>query len=284
MPRHRPVRGLRRPLGDVQDVRPDTPPVGQPPARRSAHRPASAQLLGQLVPQVTAGLHEQGPVDRLVRHVHHCPGREPPPQPPRDLFRRPAQLQLVLDHCPQPRPPAQLRLLRSGRPGPRGSICGQRSIAGPAAVAGDLPRERRRRPTQPGGDRSERVACSQAAGDLFPLSQAQRQLPPTPWHRPDPTGALEQVPHGRRVPAHLPRQHLHRLPRPPPTPHLIDLRRRQRRPHHQPPPHPLAEAKIMKCCDDPLRPPVDRGLDVSTGPGRWPGPVVVRVAELSQRW
>ena len=144
VPGHRPIRRLGRPLGDVQRVRPQPTAVRQPSAGRATHRPLRAQVPGQLVPQVTAGLHEQRPVDRLVRHVHHRSGREPPPQPPGDLLRRPAQLQLVLDHAAQPRPPRQLRRLRPARPTPRGPIGGQRPIPQPATVARDLPRDRRR--------------------------------------------------------------------------------------------------------------------------------------------
>jgi hypothetical protein len=140
---------------------------------------------------------------------------------------------------PSPNPPAQ-------RPA--------RDSAG-ASISGDLTRHRRRRPTQPSGDHSQRQPSRQAAGDLLPLGQAQAQLPASLRHRPDPAGALEQIPHRRGVATHLARQHLHRLPRPPAAPDLIDLRRRQRRPHHPHHPIPFARAKIMKCCDDPLRPP-----------------------------
>jgi hypothetical protein len=255
MPGHRPVRRLRRPGGDVQDVRPDPAAVGQPGSLRSTHRPPRPQVAGQLVPQITAGLHEQRPVDRLVRHVHHRFGREPPPQPPGDLLRGPAQLQLVLHHAAQPRPAAQLRWLRPAPPRPRRPIRGNSPIAGSAAVRRDLPGHPRRRPTQPGRDHPQRLAGGQAAGDLLPLHQAQAQLPPPPRRRAHPTGPLEQIPHRAGMPAHLPRQHLHRPPRPPP-PHLIDLRRRQRRPRHPPTtPSPHSPREIMKCCDDSLRPP-----------------------------
>ena len=156
----------------------------------------------------------------------------------------------------------------AGGPSPGGPIGREGSVAGAAAVTGDLPRHRRGRPAQPGGDRPQRQPGGQAAGDLLPLVQAEPQFPPPPRRRPHPATALEQVPDRRGMPAHRPGQHLHRLP---------DRHRRHtsstsagdnavRTIGHHPIPSP--EAKIMKCCDDPLRPP--------RGPNGGPGAPRVR--------
>jgi hypothetical protein len=105
------------------------------------------------------------------------------------------------------------------------------------------------------------------AGDLLPLHQRQPQLSPQPRHRPDPTRTLQQIPHSRRMPAHLPGQNLDRLPGAPaaartsstsPGDNLV------RTIGHHP---SLREAKIMKCCDDPFETAPSADAHVAGGDG-----------------
>ena len=70
VPRHSPVDGLGRTFGDVEDPGPATTTIGQPGPGRTSDHPPGPQLRGELLAQCTAGLDEQGAVDRLVRHLH----------------------------------------------------------------------------------------------------------------------------------------------------------------------------------------------------------------------
>jgi hypothetical protein len=102
--RHRPVIGLGRPLADMHR----TPDLALAVADRlgvtdwAAHRPPRPQIRRQLLAQRAASLHEQRQVDRLVRHPHLRLVGKRHRQPTRDLPGRPAQLELRLDHRPQP--------------------------------------------------------------------------------------------------------------------------------------------------------------------------------------
>ena len=174
-------------------------------------------------------------------------------QPPGDLLRRPASFQFLLHHRHQPRQAREPGGLRTLRSRPRRPIRVHRAIASTATVVPDLTTDRRRRPAQPARDRPERPLRGQTTRDLLPLHQRQPQFRSSPRGWLDATTPFQQITHRRRVPTHLPRQHLHRLPRPPTTPHLIHLDRRQRCPRHNH--HIPSTPKETQCCDDPLRPP-----------------------------
>ena len=84
----RPVLDLGGSLADrdrVHDLPPAMPAGGARP--RPALHPAGPQVRCQLTLERTAGLHEQGQIDRLVRHPHLRLVGEGPDQPAGDLLR-----------------------------------------------------------------------------------------------------------------------------------------------------------------------------------------------------
>lgn len=153
--------------------------------RWAAHRPLRAQVAGQLVPQVTAGLHEQRPVDRLVRHVHHTV--------PVGNRRRGHPAICSGDHCS-----SSLFSTMPRSPGQRTNfVCFGQHARVHARWSATTARYRLRQPLratsrgtvegppQAGGDHPQRQPGDQATGDLLPLVQRQAQLPPLPRHRPN---------------------------------------------------------------------------------------------------
>jgi hypothetical protein len=84
---HRPIVGLGWPLGDVQDVRSATATIWLSLAGRASGRALGAQVRGELFAQPAAGLHEQRPVDRFVRHLHLRVVGVLGLEPARDLLR-----------------------------------------------------------------------------------------------------------------------------------------------------------------------------------------------------
>src|SRR6266705_1457119 len=63
-------------------------------------------------------------------------------------------------------------------PGASVGLCG--AVAAPTAVPFELARDRRGSTTETSGDRSRRLARCDAAGDLFPLLERQRELAAAP--------------------------------------------------------------------------------------------------------
>ena len=163
---HRPVLDLGRPLADQDHV-------GQlttaDPVERSTPRPAGAQAARQLGPQATSTLHEERLVDRLVGHPHLRLVGVILPQLPGDLLGRPAGLEEALDDPAQRSAAGQLGAPRATGAGECPGLGQVGPVAAPAAVAGHLSRDRRRRPTHCPRDTPERFATAQAAADLLAL-------------------------------------------------------------------------------------------------------------------
>ncbi len=160
----------------------------------------------QVTTQTTTALHEQAPIDRLVRHPHLLLLGKLPPQPVADLGGTVLGSQPVTDQPRQPRITGQLG--RFGTPSPTlTAVLGHtRSIVHPrnrptshtgpdpilvpipdhatmparTAITPDLPRDRRRRTTKPIRDRTHRLPTPDTDRDLLTLSQ--RQSRPRP-HR-----------------------------------------------------------------------------------------------------
>ena len=146
---HRPVVGLGGPFADVERAAELALAVHHRVAQRPAGGVSAAQIAGQLLAQRASGLHEQRQVDRLVRHAHLRVVGELHQQPPRDLLRRPAQLELRLDHRPQPLTGRQLRWLRAPSPPQRSHISRQARYRRRPPLHLDLTSHRRRRPPKP---------------------------------------------------------------------------------------------------------------------------------------
>ncbi len=123
-------------------------------------------------------LPEQGPVNPLVQDVHHCSGRQPPPQRPRDLLRRSGQL--VLDQVAQPRQASQPPRLRPDRPRPRAPGAPPTPGSHRARNCRDS-RETVEGPTQPGDPSPHRFTGDQATGNLLPLFGSRGRDPDTCW-------------------------------------------------------------------------------------------------------
>ena len=88
MPWHGAVLDTRRSLGNRDGV--DDLPARLPFRRRplaASHASARSQMRGQLALEHPARLHEQAPVDRLVRQLHRRIVRIGAHEPPRDLCR-----------------------------------------------------------------------------------------------------------------------------------------------------------------------------------------------------
>ena len=252
---HRPVLGLGRPFGDVQDVRPATAAVGQPDALGAAEHPAGAQVARSAPCAARRGTARTG-CGRCSRATPASPGRRG-----RSAFSQPAIC--CGDHrrrsfsATMPASTGfvgQLARLGPRRPRPRLPVRARGPVPPPATVGGDLTADRRRRPPQPGRDRPHRQPRRQATRDLLALRQASAGPPPAAAA---PAGSRHSAP-DRPAPCsvrqpQLPRGRLRRLPRPQPDPHLVDLLRRQ----------PLdnrlrattTSSTSRKCCADPLRAP-----------------------------
>lgn len=197
-------------------------PVGQAsPGRRVASSCAAARSARAAV---TSGLHEQRTVDGLVRHVHYCPGREPPP-PADPATRRSVPVTSAAPACPRPCPPAPATGTASsasgrppvptpcGRPRRPDSRCGHRCRR-PRETPSRAPREQ-------DSDRPQRLTGGQPAGDFSRSASASRNS-----HRYRGAGRIPPVrlsrSHRRRIAPYLPGQHV--SPPAPTATDLIDLR------------------------------------------------------------
>src|SRR4051794_29576890 len=130
--------------------------------------------------QRAARLHEQGQVDRLVRHAHSLVAGVRRLQPAGDLLRRPVLLELRRDQVAQDPVAGELARLRPPRPLPGTPIGLGSAVATAAAVSVELARDRRGRAAETGRDPSRRLARRDAARDLLPLLQRQHEPTPPP--------------------------------------------------------------------------------------------------------
>src|SRR5258708_4470647 len=269
--RHRPVGSLSWALADVDHVL-DLSAVACLVLFGLSNLVTSTQVLGQLLAEEAPALNVEGEVDRLVRNLH----RRLPwiflLQRARNLLWRPVRLETGYHLRPQPRVDRQL-----GRLGPSASI--ERRLLGivssivlTSPIPGHLARDRRGRPSNPNGNRAQRVRRRQAARDLFSLLQAERHSRPLP--RPGPNAACLMYMGTERagVPTHVASDSGPRLTSCSSRPQLSDLSLRQQ---------PLRPALLlslqrhllcagqpcllfMRCCVDPLRRPAKRA-------NRWSG-------------
>jgi hypothetical protein len=90
---HRAVFSFGRALADGHRVDQLAAALRDALAARKAHRPSAAQRPCQLAVQRTAGLDEQGQVDRFVRHPHRLVVRMIDDEASRALLRRPTPLE-----------------------------------------------------------------------------------------------------------------------------------------------------------------------------------------------
>ena len=115
MPWHGAVRGLRRAVADQDHVpQPASTRMLRALVRASLRAPGP-QAGRQLLAQRPAGLNEERPVDRLVRHAHLQVVRIVADEARRDLLRRPVLQQPTLYFTAQPRMGRQLRRLGPSR-------------------------------------------------------------------------------------------------------------------------------------------------------------------------
>jgi hypothetical protein len=146
--RHRPVLGLRRPLADQHDVAELTAALRQALAPRVAHRPPSPQAAPGANGAARHGLARTA----TGRSSRATPAPPDPRETPVAAIPRPAAATSATPARPPP-PPAtpglehQLGRLGPPRPPVGRSISGLRPVAAAAAIAGHLPRHRRRRPS-----------------------------------------------------------------------------------------------------------------------------------------
>ncbi len=164
-----------------------------------AHRATGPQPLVRALRQVPRCRQIDSAVDRLVRDPHARLVGMFAAQPRRDLLRGPVQLEPREHHRPQPLVARETRHPRP--PGfDAGTLIGDRRTVGvTAAVAGDLARDRRRRPPQPFGDRPGRKTSSDPTRDLFPLTWTQ-----VPWGASRQRGSHPTM--TQQVPAHVMRR------------------------------------------------------------------------------
>ena len=148
-------------------------------------------------------------------------------QPTCDLLRRPSPFQLLSHDASKHRVPRQLALLRPRCPRPSLLVSSRGSIAPRPPLAVDFTADRRRRPTQPGGDRPQRLPGRQSAGDLLALVEPQPPLMPLPWHGFDPAATQQIVPDRARRQAQRPAVRNHRIAHSQPRPDRINVLRRQ---------------------------------------------------------
>ena len=169
-------------------------PAGGPP------RP---QVLLQFPREHAAGLYEQGPVDRLVRHPH--PVLDPLAfERPRDLLGRPVFAQAGGHVRAQCRVHGKQAPLRTPGSPPRAIVGVHRTVLSPAPVAVDLTAHRRRRTPKRACDPPHRITASEPARNLFALEQGQRpRATPSRWrdvptslpdHREDRAGRMPDRP------------------------------------------------------------------------------------------
>lgn len=149
--------------------------------------------------------------------------REAVLEPARDLLWRPFAAQLARYCSPQAWMASQLAALRAQRPVPRRLIRRRCSIAIGAAVAADLPADRRRRTAELGGDRAQRTAFNEASRYLFAFDRAERTTRSLPSRRTDPARRREHPEDQRRLPLKPATDRAHRLPALPSIPNLRPL-------------------------------------------------------------
>jgi hypothetical protein len=209
---HSAIRGLGRPLAN-HDLGPHEGLAASARAgSRYPQRPARAQAGGQLTAQRAAALHVEGLVDRLVRDPHPRIIGEIEHKPVSDLLRAPrpgpapihsttvaaadpAHLrprnraavgpgdragETVLHVCPQRVVGGELRDLRATGASLGMPLRCRRAVHDRVAtrrcVTAQLPRNRRRRPTQTASDSTHPHLLGVKNRDLFPLSE--RQIAP----------------------------------------------------------------------------------------------------------
>lgn len=136
-----------------------------------------------------------------MRDLHGGVTRELPSQPSCDLLGRPAQSQLGFHQSPESMPLGELGLLGAAPALVGGCIGRGSSVAVPAAVAGDLAGDGRRRSAQPLGELPGRFPRSDTAGYLLTLAATQMPLRTRLRHEADaaalvqePTGVLHRIP------------------------------------------------------------------------------------------
>jgi hypothetical protein len=190
-------------------------------------------MRAQLAPQRPPRLNEQRQVDRLVRHAHRQIIRIGATQPPRDLLRRPALLELLLDDPTQPRVERQLAALRPPRPAPRRLIGVVRPVTLAAPVTVNLPRNRGVTTPDPRRDRPTALTARQTPRDLLTLPLRETPLRALPRRRPHPARRGDIPTHILRPGAELARHPPQRRPIPPQLPNPLLLALGQPEPSHR---------------------------------------------------
>ena len=221
-------------------------------APRPAQRPPGPQARRQLPAQRPAALHVERLVDRLVRHPHLRIVRELPPQPSRDLLRRPVLLQPGLHPAPAaPSFPASFAVFGRARPRPRACAC--------AATA-------RYRPPAPGcSARTSRLTVDGARPSRAAIARSDSPAA-------SPTAISSRSATDRYRPLARPRPvrlHPARLPEPRQRRHRADPRRRPRLLHPQPRPDPIPELHLhrprrRRTPTSPQQPPMIRTVATTT--------------------
>jgi hypothetical protein len=139
-----------------------------------AHGAPAAQVRNELRLQHSACLDEQRAVDRFMRHALTVIAAKLPGKPGRDLLRRPVQAQLSSDQEGQRWLLRQAAGLGTLRASPSLPIRSEGSIAGLAAVAGNLLADARGRPSHPSRHCSNGIASADPPRDLLALAQRKR--------------------------------------------------------------------------------------------------------------
>jgi hypothetical protein len=139
------------------------------PSLRDPFGTSAAQASGELPAQLTASLHVDGLVDRLVRDLHAPIVAELVLETPADRLRRPQPFEVGDDTRAQSRVGRQLRRLRSTRPLGRSAVGIHGSISVAAAVGVDLAAHRRRGAIDEPADRPQRHPFLEAEPDLDPV-------------------------------------------------------------------------------------------------------------------
>ena len=151
-------------------------------------------------------------------------------QPAGNLFRRPVQDQFTRNDL------SQLHMDRKKAPlGTQGRLPGfvsglVGSIHRTATMTCDFPAHGRHRSVQAFGNLAYRRARNEPSRKLLALTQREREERAPPDHRNKPTVMRHQTADGRMTLAECSPDLMQRLPRPPTTPHVVLLHRRQRKP------------------------------------------------------